>query len=225
MAVTFDATATSKVANATSLTFSHTCSGSNRVMIVASSTDAGVNTTDITYAAVALTEINGISDNFLGLANRSEQWGKIAPATGANNVVITVASSCGIVGGSVSVNGADQSTGWHNSATANGNSTAPSVNVTSAAGELVVDQMANGVGATDLPTATVGAGQTQRWNDDNNNENRGCGSTEGGAATVTMSWTLSASELWTICSVAILASASTFVGDEDGVFMQTVSFW
>ena len=101
MAVTFDATATGKQLNATSLTFSHTCSGSNLVLIVASGTDAVVNTTNVTYAAVALTEINGV-DSPLS-ANRSEQWGKIAPATGANNVVITVASSTGIFNADVGI--------------------------------------------------------------------------------------------------------------------------
>ena len=140
--VTFDAASTAKVTSATSLTFAHTCTGANRVLVAGSSTDAAVETTGVTYNAVALTAITGVSYSTF---NRGELFGLIAPATGSNNIVITAASAVGIVGGGVSVTDADQTTGWHNPATASGLSTAPSVAVTSATGELVVDVVTNGV--------------------------------------------------------------------------------
>lgn len=201
--VTFDAASTAKVTSATSLTFAHTCTGANRVLVAGSSTDAAVETTGVTYNAVALTAITGVSYSTF---NRGELFGLIAPATGSNNIVITAASAVGIVGGGVSVTDADQTTGWHNPATASGLSTAPSVAVTSATGELVVDVVTNGVNAGSLPTASVGASQTQRWNDAVVDKMRGCGSTEPGAASVTMSWTLTASEGWSICGVAVMAA-------------------
>jgi hypothetical protein len=205
MAATFDATANSKVLNATSLTFSHTCTGTNLVLIVGTGTDGGIGIANITYAAVGITPISAITSP--GGFNGAEQWGKIAPATGANNVVITADSATGIVGGSVSASGADQSTGWGAATTANGTDAAPTVNVTSETGALVVDAHSNGVNTPGNPTVTVHASQVQRWNDYNANKNRGAGSTEAGAATVTMSWTLSGSEEWCISGVGIKPAA------------------
>lgn len=210
MAVVHDAASTSKVTSATSLTWSHTCTGSDRVLVVGALINLNIAVTNVTYAGSGITSIQQVIGG--GGFCRSEQWGKIAPATGANNIVITVASATGIVGGGESVTGADQGSGWQNGATASGVSTTPSVSVTSATGNLVVDAMVNGVNTSDLPTATVGAGQTQRWNDQLTNKIRGAGSTEPGAGSVTMSWSLSSSDTWGICGVDIIAAAGGAAG-------------
>lgn len=74
--------------------------------------------------------------------------------------------------------------------TANGDSTTPTVNVSSAASEMVVDATCHFNGAS-----TAGAGQSERW--DNNGDTDGAGSEEAGASTTTMSWTITSSE-WVI---------------------------
>jgi hypothetical protein len=68
----------------------------------------------------------------------------------------------------------------------------------------VIDTFAT---AGDSSPATVGAGQTQRWNRstgaNDGNEVLGGGSTEPGAATVTMSWSLGQGQAWSIGAVAL----------------------
>ena len=80
-----------------SLTYALTIpAGTNRFLIVSvqlGSNCAGTAPTvsGVTYAAVALTRITSIVGTPCGATNtRSEQWRLIAPATGANNIVITL---------------------------------------------------------------------------------------------------------------------------------------
>ncbi len=76
------------------------------------------------------------------------------------------------------------------------------VDVTSASDEVVVDV----VGARNAASLTVGAGQTQRWNLGVGVIDGG-GSSESGAATVTMSWTLSDTFEWAIAGVSLKPTA------------------
>ena len=97
MAIAFDAAArTDAGANQTTATVSHTCTGSDRILFVqAISNDDGDTVTGVTYNGVAMTKIGssvgvppaGSSSNFLSM------WYLIAPATGANNVVVTRSTS------------------------------------------------------------------------------------------------------------------------------------
>lgn len=91
MAIAFDAS-TNKGGSTpwTSATWSHTCSGSDRILLVAAMCppDSGSYTgNSCTYNGVSMTEINhvsvsnGTSDWHISL------WYLIAPATGANNIV------------------------------------------------------------------------------------------------------------------------------------------
>lgn len=195
----FDATSTAGGLNISSLSWSQTCSGADRVLTV------GVNIFDvaappietvssITYpAGTNLTVIgSGITNGF----NRVEQWRLIAPATGANTVLVTITSVVeALTAGAVSATAAHQTTPVGTQATASGTSTDPSVAVAAATNDLVVDAVQTGA-----LTLTVGAGQTQRWN---NVTNSGAGSTKPGAATVTMSWSTPLSDDWVIAGVAI----------------------
>ncbi|NOS67921.1 MAG: hypothetical protein HOO67_06210 [Candidatus Peribacteraceae bacterium] len=94
MAIALDVSDTGNVAAASSLTFSHTCTGSNLMLIVgahaedATTADRVVNS--VTYAAVGMTKIDEQSVNG---TNTSSQWYLFGPATGANNVVITWAGT------------------------------------------------------------------------------------------------------------------------------------
>jgi len=89
-------------------------------------------------------------------------------------------------------------------ATASGTNNSPTVNVSSATGEIVVDVM---TGFDDLGGAhshSPGAGQTERWGFDFTNLGSDAGSTEAGAGSVTMSWSLTG-EIggWAIAGVGV----------------------
>jgi plastocyanin len=97
--------------------------------------------------------------------------------------------------GGVSFTGADQGTPLGTSASATGLGAASpataTVNVSSAADEIVIDSCCGDAssGVASSSTVVVGAGQTMRWEQENAATNQVCGtqSTEPGAGTVTMS--------------------------------------
>jgi hypothetical protein len=105
--------------------------------------------------------------------------------------------------------GVNQTTPFGSFATATGNSAAPSVNATSAAADVVIDVLA----ALGTPTATAGSGQAGEWNQVTSGSPsvRGAGSTKPGAASVTMSYTLSGSGQWAIGAIALKPSNPTAV--------------
>lgn len=90
----------------TSLTWSHTCSGTNRILWVGLLDQSGGGAsliTGVTYNGVAMTRVGTV------LADRwTTLWVLANPATGANNVVATASSSTVIGGASVSYTGAKQ---------------------------------------------------------------------------------------------------------------------
>lgn len=194
------------------LTWSHTCAGSNRVLIVGinwgpgSLNDSTFAITSVTYNGVAmtlvpssLTHTNNINHGFCVM------YYLVAPATGANNVVVTWTNSGpnagdGIGAGSLGFTGVNQTTPFSNLATAFGNSTATSVAVTSAVGNIVVDVTATGSNIT-------ANGQTLGWqNNVNQNSGGGCGAQQyaNGAASVTLTYTHGSDE-WAIAAINLIA--------------------
>lgn len=106
MAVAFDATANGTVNPATSLTFAHTCTGTNLILFVCVINNNSTGASGVTYNGVALTLLDTRTD---AGGNIPELWYLIAPATGANNIVISMSGSCAIAGASSSYSGARQS--------------------------------------------------------------------------------------------------------------------
>ncbi len=131
MALAFDAIAGADdfSGSATSLTYAHTCTGANRLLVV---TVALVGATDdvtgVTYNGVALTRI-GFVGNAGTQACASFLYYLIAPASGANNVVISVSPGQNISGRSVSYTGAKQ-TGQPDSSATNNTSTGTTLALT-----------------------------------------------------------------------------------------------
>ena len=202
MAVAFDASSSGSASLTSSLTFSHTCSGTERVLIVGVVINANA-------ASVSTVTYNSVSLTFIGSAintgdTRVELWGLIAPSTGANNIVVTVSNSTSFFcAGGTSFTGADQTTAWNGLQTATGSSSAQSVTVTSATGNMVTDCV-----STVTFTPTVGAGQTQRWSTSASLSNAR-GSTETGAASVTMSWTTSLAAEYALAAINIIQTSAT----------------
>ena len=106
MAIVRDATSSSASATAaTSNTFSHTCTGSDRILIVSTYVGGSQNVT-VTYAGVSMTEIGTPTT----VNTRVEQlWYLIAPATGANNIVVSWSASAVYGATASSYTGAKQS--------------------------------------------------------------------------------------------------------------------
>lgn len=72
----------------TTLTVSYTCSGNNRILFVAAFDSNADHITGVTYAGVSLTKI-GSSLLVPTTTIYMSLWYLVAPATGANNIVVT----------------------------------------------------------------------------------------------------------------------------------------
>lgn len=200
-----DAVATPTNCNgASSCSFSHTVgAGCANALIIANShvccTSPNLNTTGITYNSVALIEQGGITGN----EYRTEMWGKTAPSSGsAFSVAITVeATQDSIVGGALSLCGVHQTTPFGTFASGTAIDTTPTVNVTTTAGDLVVDS----VGTSNAETLTVDASQTQNYKRDDTTQGVfGASSRETATGTTTtMSWAKSATNRWVIGAVPV----------------------
>jgi hypothetical protein len=188
--VAFDASASSKSNSANSLTFSHTTgTGSDRILIVSVGIQFPGTTTinSVTYNAIALTRLSANVKATIAV----EMWYLIAPPSGAHNVVISLSGATAVTGGSQSFNNVDPSSPFGTTVSNSGNGTTASVVVSSAVNQMVVDAV-----ITAFNAVTVGAGQTQNYNQATTN-NKGAGSMEAGAASVTMSWTFT-NDTWAL---------------------------
>lgn len=91
MAIAYDSSAQG-TSSGSSITFSHTCTGSNLALVVFSRFYQGDHVTGVTYNSVAMTQVNKRQDS---AGNDAYTYFYIltAPSTGANNVVISADAS------------------------------------------------------------------------------------------------------------------------------------
>ena len=118
--ITYDNYTLSARANTDTITFNHTCTGSNRILIVAVHIDNDDETvSSVTYNGVNLIYI-GRATSPAGIGdNRTELWYKVGPTTGENEVVVTLSGANDCVAGAISYTGVDSSTPIGTPATAN----------------------------------------------------------------------------------------------------------
>lgn len=110
MAIARDATSSGSTTG-TSLTISHTISGTNRMLFVMPNEDAtgltATRITGVTYNGVAMTKLaetyRTFSSGFV-----TTLWGLAAPATGTHDIVISLSASDGISSQNASFTGCDQ---------------------------------------------------------------------------------------------------------------------
>lgn len=108
MAIAQDATSSGVVNPGTSLTYSHTCTGSNLILFVGvRGTSTNGSITGVTYNGVAMTEVARVLETGGNIYNYL--FYLIAPATGTNNVVVSSNSNSLITAVSASFTGAKQS--------------------------------------------------------------------------------------------------------------------
>lgn len=199
--------------DASSFTYSHTvgagCVPTNRLLIVAVElNDAGGTTvSSITYNGTPMTFV--ASRQHASGKPRVEVYQLVAPPTGTHDVVVTLSGIDKVTIGAISYTGVDQTTPIEGVSIAEGTSTTPSVIVSSEAGDLVQDAMATIADGSVTPPSAE-AGQTARWNVEMGGpgvtNHFGTGSTEDGAASVTMSWTLPESKDWVTIAFNINAA-------------------
>lgn len=104
-AIAFDAATQGGTTTGTSHTFSHTTSGSNRILFVQAHSTTDV-ITGCTYNGSAMTLVDKLDSGFGGVGYL---FYLIAPATGANNVVCSASASEALYANAVSYTGAKQS--------------------------------------------------------------------------------------------------------------------
>jgi hypothetical protein len=193
----------------TSLTIpSFTVSGSNTMLLLGVTNRGNSLVSSATYGTSSFTSIGSASN---GTVVRTEILRLMNPPAGTADINITLNGARRFVAGAILLTGVDQTDpiGTYNTAT--GTSTAPSVTVSSAANELVVDVLGNRYSTS----ASVGSGQTLRWtnvttNGTDSRNIRGSSSTEAGASSVTMSWTLGSSCEWAIVAVPVRPALNKF---------------
>lgn len=104
--IAFDAVYKSETAPGLSLTYSHTCTGSNLVLFVGAHILSNSDfVSSITYNGVALTRVATVSSTG---SSRTYLYLLIAPATGTHDVVVNVSSPITIRATSGSYTGAQQ---------------------------------------------------------------------------------------------------------------------
>jgi hypothetical protein len=210
----FDAATSANIGISLGTSFSHTATGSNRyaVLCVGFHDPGQANLITKTYGGVDMPLVGSV-----GSSPYLSMYALVAPAEGAQTVLLEWDAFVNLaVIGVATFTGVHQTTPRGSFASANADSAGPAtVNVTSAAGELVVDC----VFVLDNISITVGSGQTARWEQDTGSINPGGSSTEAGAASVTMSWTLGTQAFWTIGGVPLKPVAEAVSPRRSGVMI------
>lgn len=106
MAIAFDASTTPGSFPTGSSSWSHTTSGSNRILFVGITSVAGDLVTAVTYAGASMTLIGKATRP--GGAVTTYLYYRIAPTSGANNVAVTITGSVQWAGNAVSYTGVNQ---------------------------------------------------------------------------------------------------------------------
>jgi hypothetical protein len=206
----FASTGTS--AAGSSITISHTTSGTDRLMLV------GVSINNDNLETVTSVTYNGVGLSFVGAVDRNDDarveiW-QLTEAnglpTGTHNVVVTFSAALlrSAVAGVLTFTGVDQTTPLGTFAGNSNTSSGPAtVNVSSAAGEIVFAV----VSGESVNWIAANEPATQRWNLSEPNPGPAefaAGATDAGAASVTMNFGLGRSDHWAVGGVSIKGSGN-----------------
>ena len=180
-------TSGTKTATGTTLTVSHTVTtGSNLAIVVLCNINSATVTLTATYAGAAMTAVR---DDASGSSSiRNYIFRKLAPATGANDWVVTQSAGTAMTCWAISFTGVHQTTPEtdHDGACPASGVASSSLTLTTATGEILVDLVAlNGTASTAL---AAGANQTEELVATENSD-ESAGSRQAGADGGVMSWT------------------------------------
>ena len=204
-----------KTGSGSTLSWSHTSSGSDRLVLVGVSWQDSADeesVTSVTYDGSAMTLV--ASTPLCAI------YSLVNPPTGSKTILVTWSGSNvkGAVAAAISFTGVHQTSPIGSTVTAAGNSTAASVNVIPS---VTFSLIGIDFGSSTAVSLTAGSGATQRWNDSAGTS----GSftlTQGAASTVAsagggaraMSWTLGAARSWEMIAVSIRPKVRIAVIDQ-----------
>jgi len=217
MSVAFDAVSTANAASVTSLSWTHTPTGTPSAIGIGCYGYAAA----ISSGTYGGTSVGTPVESIAGGPDYAGLCGLANPASGAQTVVLNFAGSCYPDAGAITVTGSDTTTCFSNHASAAANSANQTVTVTSATGELVMD-----AGGQDLDSGapTAAGGQTQRWSVVLLGE-RSVGSTAAGAASVAMAWTWPGAANWATTAGSFKAAGSGTQGLTPGLVTNSNTFY
>ncbi len=185
-----------------SVTFAHTCSGDNRLIVV-NSGGFSIGVLGVTYAGDNLTLADSRSTG-----SQNTYWHyKVTPTSGANNVVVTFTGPFGVaMTQATSWNGVNQTTPVGTATTNSGTGTSATVTAGSVTGDMVQDVM---TANSSLFGPSAGGGQTIMTSVDSANSTHMSNSYKtAGDPSTTMTWSWSLSRTWNVIAVAIKPVAS-----------------
>ena len=190
-----------------SCSWSHTCTGANRVLVVCLQTFISA-VTSVKYNGVAMTEAKSQGSAF---GYYSRIYYLVNPATGANLIAVVMTGNTYGAGEAISFTGADTDSplGANESATNTGTAVSTSI-TTTAANSFIVDCLKSD--GSDVGNPTVGAGQTTIAiiaKPSNFNSQAASYKAKSTAGATTMTWTLSTSAQWAHVAVEILGESIT----------------
>jgi hypothetical protein len=219
-AVTFDASSTPVEATATSVTVSHTVgTGSNRLIVACVSVN-GADVTGVTYNGVALTLK---ARQTQGTIYRTEIWYLVAPATGTNNLVASIApSNQNLIASGKSFFGVNQSNPLGTNETA-GAESGTSVTDTVTSTGMVTDCLTTNASAS-AHAVTGGGGQTEaiiRQGTGGNIDHASSIEIASGSVTSGWGWTTSSRNGYVITPI----NAATSGGSSPIIFSWLLSFF
>jgi len=199
-----------------SLTWSHTCTGSNLCVFVGFVCGQGGGnmtsaTMSATYGGTAMTAV--VASRLVSGTSTSGRfgfWYLVGPPTGASTINVSMSAGApdSLIGGSISFTGVHQTTPIGTPVNVNSATDATSASAamgTIATGNMVVDLMAAGSSLT----ATT---QTQRWLKNNNTSsiagNAAASTAAGAGAAITMGYSIVSLDGYSITGVEIKAAAT-----------------
>lgn len=207
----FDAASNGTPVNpGTSVTFSHTCTGTNLLLIVGVTVEGGNPPPDcitgVTYNTVAMTKLNSTFNN-VNNGDRTYLYGLVNPATGAHDVVVSSDTSLYIATSATSYSGASQAGVPGTTAVANDDTAQATfdVPITTPSDQcwvvgVVSDNGNGGPTATSAYTARTDSGQRKIF--DTNADITPAGSS-------TLSVSSAAGSIWTGVLAAIVPATTT----------------
>lgn len=190
------------------------CAGDSRGLLVVMSAADTAETAcfdDIAANGRPMTRVLNVSAG----VRRIRAWTLIAPAVGINRFTFKTSHTPTLPDYRVSVyslNNVDQVNFIRGTASANGTSTTPSVDIATGALDLVIDVL----GTSDSVPNAVGAGQTDLFPGGASLSFWGSSKENGTGGTVTMSWTTS-NDLWNIAAFAIKPYPNPYIEDSTSV--------
>lgn len=184
----------------TTVTWAHTCTGSDLILIVGLAWGGSDPVTGITYDGAAMTAgVTAARSNDVNAA----LYYKASPSTGANNCVTTTGSAWQS-GGSISFTGGDTTDPTGGTGSAASLSTAPSLNITTQNNDSIIVDC---ISLNSAPTAW-GTNQTERWTESNNTVGSGSTKPFATAGATTMSCTVS-NAYWSYAAIEVNVKAAS----------------